>query len=153
MKQLSPAAKAEYEGGMTLAQIAARHGMSVVTVVKKLRSMRAEIRGKGAPSKQHLFHRTVALDYLDGRTLKEISAQFDCCEDTVRKYLLENSITLRGQGTMKRGRPAPWCRKIETSRLVEIPILRAKGYSLQKIGDEMGVTRERIRQVLIELSP
>ena len=39
-------------------------------------------------------------------------------------------------------------KKLLTLRNDEILKLREKGYTLQRIGDEYGITRERVRQIL-----
>jgi transposase-like protein len=83
----------------------------------------------------------MAASYRSGRTILEVATEFKACTGTVRKALDRCDVRARPKGPVYDKKRAP--------RVVKILELRAQGLDASDIGKAVGVTRERVRQILV----
>jgi hypothetical protein len=104
------------------------------------------------PEKAHRMNRDaskeqidlVARAYVGGSTIKAIGRETGYSYEKIKKLL-------RGAGiepVLTRGRVPSWGGVLDLARAAEIATLYRSGLTLQAIGDQYGVSRERIRQIL-----
>lgn len=82
--------------------------------------------------------------YLDGSSLTEVGAKFDANVVTIRKWLVDQGVKIRpkGPGTSYTGIR-------DRERVERIRLLREEGKTMQEIGTELHITRERVRQIMV----
>lgn len=83
----------------------------------------------------------IARAYKGGMSLLECENKFGACVQTIKKALKAHGIAIRTGG----GRAPTGLAKID-----EIMKLRAQGKSGEEIGMALGVTRERVRQIVLK---
>lgn len=79
--------------------------------------------------------------YEDGASILEIATSEGVATQTVRNWLKRQGVTIR-RGRGKKRKP--------DQRIPEIMAMRKEGATLQEIGDHFGITRERVRQLVIK---
>lgn len=127
------AIKAERRDGDTIATIAARHGVSRLTIQKRLASEPRPIKIASAE---------MIAAYESGKSLTYVAAQFGVSVDTCRARLRASGVVIRP----KNGSP----RRAPPERIERIMALRAEGKDGYQIGNIIGISRERVRQIVIK---
>ena len=77
--------------------------------------------------------------YREGDTMMTISVRHKISMPKVRSMLVEARVNIRGKG----GKVSPFVKRAKL--MVE---MRSGGATLQQIGDEFNLSRERVRQIL-----
>lgn len=79
--------------------------------------------------------------YLGGASVLDIAAVFNKQPATVRRHLVESGIQIR--------RPGPRGKQLISRRNAEIVQAYTSGKTLLEVAGEHGITRERVRQILV----
>jgi len=80
--------------------------------------------------------------YESGKSVLELSAICECAPSTPRRWLKGNGVELR--------KYAPGRRSAPDERIPKIMEMRKAGMTLEEIGTEFGITRERVRQIVVK---
>lgn len=90
-----------------------------------------------------------------GLTVTEAAVALDMSRVTVAKYAIELGLDFKRGGRVRKVKPIrphseKWAtlRKRHDDRFPTMATLYREGYTLQQIGEQFGVTRERVRQIL-----
>ena len=79
-------------------------------------------------------------------SLRELEARTGYCKSTIRWNLVEAGVQMRLKGAIK-GKPRPIPANIRR-RLIVMRYRRARGDTLQEIGDTYGLSRQAVQQFL-----
>ena len=90
-----------------------------------------------------LFGELIALDYLAGKSLKAIAAEYDCSRTFVRSALRAVGVPMR-----PRGRPTMQTDPASIVRANDMAERYRRGETLKMIGAAHRVSREYARQIL-----
>ena len=85
-------------------------------------------------------YRAMAAAYASGKTLLECAAEFKCSPVTVRNALRKAGVQPRPKGTRKKA----------DTRIDTIMAMRADGNDMVQIGRALGISRERVRQIVVK---
>lgn len=135
-----------YEAGATLEALAAQFDCSVVTVRARLRAEGVAMRPKGRRvSPENLEKRkAVAEYYRSGLSIQQCTAKTGVRASTVRLWLRAEGVAMRERVEAQQA-----AKKRESKdRVDRIMALRAEGATGAEIGRVLGVTRERVRQIV-----
>lgn len=139
-------AKELYGGGRTIAQVAAEMGLSTSLVHKRLKEAGISKKGtpgrKGAPVDIEEAKRM----YAEGKSLLDIAVAFKTVVPRIRRFLEDEGVEIRRPGECQRVKPSI----ANKERLELIRARREAGKTLEEIGAELHITRERVRQLCIK---
>lgn len=91
--------------------------------------------------------------YLGGEGLRSISEDIGCSAPTLRRYLRESGIEIRAPGSPGISKLHGSYRQINgaaTERYGRMATMRRNGATLETIGKEFHITKERVRQILAD---
>jgi lambda repressor-like predicted transcriptional regulator len=132
---------AAYRAGATLGQLAAQHGVSVVTVTRALDRAGQPRRPQGRRDTGVPDHDAdIAAAYKAGATIAELAARYDCSVKPIRDALTRAGVTTRGFG-----RPRAVAGLEET-----IALAYESGATLTQLAAEHGVSRRLIARICQE---
>ena len=101
MSRLTPldeeAIRRDYEGGLTCAEVGAKHGVDAMTIHRRLRRIGAAIRTKGPrrPLRPKADVGAMVEDYNAGMTLRQVAAKHGQTNYTVASLLRERGVAIR----------------------------------------------------------
>lgn len=88
--------------------------------------------------------RRIAADYEGGMTIAEISAKYDCSSGKVTGALARCGVQKRPQGKAAKKKD-----HANDPRALDMAAMYRDGKTLEEIGAKYGLTRERVRQIMI----
>lgn len=137
-----------YALGEAATHLAVEYGVSSETIYRIARAAGIKPGGKrprGPRPKHSEKYAAIAEAYEAGRSLIECGQQFGVSEPVIRNALKAFNVTVRPKG----GGPRR-SRTESDDRVPQIMDMRAQGATLEEIGAALGVTRERVRQIVIK---
>jgi DNA-binding CsgD family transcriptional regulator len=128
----------KWRAGKGAPEIAEEYNCSSQSIYRLL--MRFGINGKGRPRGPRNNAARIADDaarlYLEGKAIIEVAAELDVSRTAVTKALALANVEIRNG-------------KKNDHRIDRIMEMRSGGATLEEIGNELGITRERVRQLVI----
>jgi len=146
---------ADFEGGLTMSAIAAKHGCCVSTVSSALKRVvplrplpEIPVRDPNAPSptlaRRLARFQEIAETYQSGLSLENTAQKHGCTIGTVRNALRTLGIEARPPGEAQKIGMS----HRDDERFTRMKAMRDEGATLEKIATEFGITRERVRQIM-----
>lgn len=137
---------AHFVAGEGAPSLAKRYGCSSETIYRmaQRRGISGAGRPRGRPSKVLQQLPEVIAAYKSGKSLLELEQEFKSSVATIRKHLEAAGVEIRKPSTGKVGKVKG------QQRIGEIMALRAEGKTGQEIGSALGITRERVRQIVLK---
>ncbi len=129
-----------YRGGMTGPKIADLFETSTSNLMHALKLRGVEIRNQG--SRPRTLPDSVAEEYQRGDGIQKLARRYHAATPRISEHLRALGVTLRDHNEATR--------KVEHHDYPKIRELKAAGQSLRDIATVYGVTRERIRQILLK---
>ena len=128
----------EYESGMTLQALAEKYSRSVSYIYTRLKKAGVQTRGR----KKSLPVAQIISDYESGMNLEALAEKYKVSISTIKNRLSEAGTQTRKQGSRIAS-------SVEVDRNNKISeAYHQQGKSLGKVGDEFGLSRERVRLIL-----
>jgi uncharacterized protein (DUF433 family) len=128
---------AAIKAGETEEKICAKFTISTYIIQRVFRELFPMSKGQWQRLQRY---RRIANTYQSGATIQEVCEIYRCGHDVVRRALVRFQVSIR---------PRP--RKISPEgkqKRQQSKMLRDQGWTLQQIGDNLSLSRERIRQLL-----
>ena len=137
----------DYESGMKVSDLVEKYGISRPVLYKRLREEGVEIgdRKRGAKWRDLPTEQIVG-EYESGMTLQELGEWYGVSVTTIRSRLKEAGVQIRN-----RGRKVGSELKDNKDRDSRIKERYQSGLSMTAVGEEFGISRERVRQILNSL--
>jgi uncharacterized protein (DUF433 family) len=134
----------DYESGMKVSDLVEKYGISKPVLYERLREEGVEIgdRKRGAKWRDLPTEQIVG-EYESGMTLQELGKWYGVSVKTIRSRLKEAGVQIRNRG-MKVGSEL----KDNKDRDSRIKERYQRGLSMATVGEEFGISRERVRQIL-----
>lgn len=137
---------ADYEGGMTLTEVAEKHGRSYMTIQRRLIESGVTIRPR--TRKIDVKAAEIIADYQAGYAVLDLSVKYGFGTSAVSALLRRNGVKAQKSGVAQKAGNTLRLKQDAAPRIERIMELRAQGKTGDQIGAEFGITRERVRQIV-----
>lgn len=136
-----------YEQGASLTGVGEHFGVSSQLVRRLFREHGLAVRGRGVLSAEYPVAEMYAL-YQRGATFREVGEKYGLRAHKVSELFSRAGLARRSASKPELSRAEIQARKREASpRVLEMYELYEHGATLEEIGDDFGITRERVRQL------
>lgn len=134
---------AAYQNGSSAAKIAEGLGVAYMTVARVLGRHGIDRRSKGAA-----LYPAIAEMYEGGASILACATAFGVGQPLVRRALEARGVAVKSQGGAI-GSRTKWA-AARKAKIDAIMALRAEGKTLEEIGSVLRITRERVRQIVVQ---
>jgi transposase len=136
-----------YEQGASLRDVGERFGVSSQAVGKLFRKNGFAMRKRGVLSAEHPLAEMYAM-YQSGASLREVGETYGLSAFNVSELFSRVGLPKRSDSKPELSADETQARKLHASpRVHEMYELYEHGATLEEIGDDFGITRERVRQL------
>lgn len=134
---LAPVLAADYESGLSVQQVAVKHGMSYPTAYRYLKQAGVVISAYRPGVRKHKYdYAAIAQGYVDGKNTRELAELFHCDPSQITYALRKQGIKV----DRVRHKRSP---RREIARR-----LKREGMSYANIGQHMGISRQRAQRLI-----